>query len=188
MNLTKMQQGERVNLTKENPGLSKIKIGLSWDVKEGMTADLDASVICLNNHDKMVANGAVYYGNLVNGSIKHSGDNRTGEGAGDDETITANLNDLPIGVESLLVAITSYSATEAGRVPFCRVKNASARLYNADTNEALYQFDLTEDGSTATAMEMCKLYKKDGQWRFAAIGEAVGNSANGLENVVNNYK
>jgi tellurium resistance protein TerD len=197
MNLTKMDRGQRINLAKENPGLSKIKIGLSWDVKEGVVADLDAAVVCLNSLEKMsgtmdsksgINKGLVYYNNLEYGSVKHHGDNRTGEGEGDDEVITLNLNDLPSDVESILSVITIYNASDAEKVVFGRVKNAAVRLYNAENNEALYEFDLTEDASNGTSVEMCRLYKKSGEWRFATLGEIIGSTANGLEDIASKYK
>ena len=108
MNLTKMEPGQRINLSKNNPGQSHIKIGLGWDVKEGVTADSDISILCLNAEGKLLEEKAlVCYQNRSYGSIKHSGDNRTGEGEGDDEVVTVDLKDLPAGVESLLVVITS---------------------------------------------------------------------------------
>ena len=169
MNLSKMDCGQRINLAKENPGLSKIKIGLSWDVKEGIVADLDAAIVCLTTDEKIsgvldpkagIKTGLVYYNNMQFGSIKHHGDNRNGEGEGDDEVITLDLNDIPCDVESILTAITIYNEPNADKVVFGRVKNATVRLYNDTTNEALYEFDLTEDASMGTAVEMSRLYKK----------------------------
>ena len=197
MNLKKMERGQRINLTKENPGLTKVKIGLSWDVKEGVNADLDAAAICLNSNEKIagtfdsnsgINTGLVYYNNLQFSSIKHCGDNRTGEGSGDDEIITIDLNSISEEVESVLASITIYNEPNAEKVVFGRVKNATVRLYNAETNQALYEFDLTEDASNGTAVEMCRVYKKGGQWRFATLGEIIGNSDNGLEDIARKYQ
>ena len=197
MNLKKMDRGQRINLAKEQPGLNKLRIGLSWDVKPGVVADLDAAVICLNTNEKIagefdshsgVNKGLVYYNNLKFGSIEHHGDNRTGDGDGDDETITIDLNNVPSEVETILASITIYNEPNAEKVVFGRVKNATVRLYNDETNEALYEFDLTEDASNGTAVEMCRVYKKQGQWRFGTLGEIIGDSANGLEDIARKYQ
>lgn len=196
MNLTKMDRGQRISLTKTNPGLSKVKIGLSWDVKEGVTADLDAVVVCLNESEKMsgeliaesgIKSGLIYYNNLSYGSVVHQGDNRTGDAGGDDEVIVLDLNNLPADVTDILAAITIYNESESNKVVFGRVKNASVRLYNAETNEALFEFDLTEDASNGTAVEMCRLYKKSGEWKFSTIGEVIGMKPNGLEDIATKY-
>jgi tellurium resistance protein TerD len=193
INLTK---GERVNLSKENPTLQKIKLGLSWDIKEGVNADLDASLIILNGEDnpKMLADDSLVYYNKTeayNGAIKHSGDNKTGDGDGDDETIIIDLAKLPAEVQVLLAAITSYNKPEtvaSDIATFGRVKSAKVKLYNEQTNEVLYTFDLSEDASTATSMEVARLYKKDGEWRFTTLGDIIGRGLNGLEDVLNKYK
>ena len=193
INLTK---GERVNLSKENPTLQKIKLGLSWDIKEGVNADLDASLIILNGEDnpKMLADDSLVYYNKTeayNGGIKHSGDNKTGDGDGDDETIIIDLAKLPAEVQVLLAAITSYNKPETSAsdiATFGRVKSAKVKLYNEQTNEVLYTFDLSEDASTATSMEVARLYKKDDEWRFTTLGDIIGRGLNGLEDVLNKYK
>ena len=99
-----------------------------------------------------------------------------------------DLSKLPIDVKIMLAVITIYGAGQSTPVTFGRVKNASVRLYNGDTNQALYQFDLTEDASRGTAVEMARIYLKDGEWRFTTLGDIVGTSANGLEDIVNKYK
>ena len=120
--------------------------------------------------------------------MKHHGDNRTGEGEGDDEVVTLDLKNLPEDVDSIITAITIYNKPNAEQVMFGRVKNASVRLYNDETNEALYEFDLTEDASNGTSVEMCRLYKKSGEWRFSTVGEVIGKAPNGLEDIANKYK
>lgn len=195
MNLKKMERGQRINLSKENPGLSRVRIGLSWDVKEGVTADLDASVACLGENEKLVGDvlegagvpaGLVFYSNTTYKGVTHQGDNRTGEGEGDDETVIVDLNACD-GISEILTVITIYNESDADKVVFGRVKNASVRLYDDSTGEALYEFDLTEDASNGTAVEMARLYKKDGQWRFGTLGEVVGDAPNGLEAIAQKY-
>lgn len=197
MNLTKMDRGQRINLSKTNPGLSKIKIGLSWDVKQGVDADLDATVVCLNNSGKIsgekiessgVNSGLVYYNNLSYGCVKHQGDERTGGESGDDETITLDLKSLPSDINEIVAVITIYNEEGKEKVVFGRVNNASVRLYDETNNQALFEFDLTEDASTGTSVEMCRLYNKNGEWRFATLGEIIGSTSNGLEDIANKYK
>ncbi len=181
-------KGEKVSLSKQNPGLKKIRIGLSWDMKPGVEADLDASVLLLNNSGKLVTDTAlVFYNNLTSfdESVQHAGDNRTGSGDGDDEVITIDL--VKTKADTILIAITSYAAPTAEAVIFGRVKNATVKLYDDEKNEVLYVFDLTEDMSNATAMEMAKIYKHNGEWKYAALGEKAGTSKNGLEDIVNKY-
>ncbi|MBN2695002.1 TerD family protein [bacterium] len=181
-------KGERINLTKENPGLQKLKIGLSWDMKPGLTADLDASILLLGDDGKMIREDSiVFYNQLTSfdGAVVHSGDNRTGDGDGDDEVISVDLKKTQS--QEILAVITSYADPNQEAVVFGRIKNATVKLYDAETNEVLYVFDLTEDMSNATSMEMVRLYKHNGEWKFNAIGERVGSSKNGLEDVVNKY-
>ena len=191
MALQLVKAGDRINLSKEQAGLKKLKIGLSWDVKEGVTADLDASLLILDQNGKMLTEDSIVFYNkleVYGGAIKHSGDERSGAAEGDDETILIDLSRLPAEVQIMAAVITIYGSGQSSLVTFGRVKNASVRLYNADTNQALYQFDLTEDASRGTAVEMSRLYRKDGEWRFTTLGDVVGTSANGLEDIINKYK
>lgn len=187
-----LEKGQRINLTKDNAGLKKIRVGLSWDVKPGIQADADASCICLGENDKMVeVKSLVFFGNYketnkYTAAIKHSGDNLTGDGDGDDETITVDLSLVPADVKSLLFSVTMYS--HGSKTTFGMVKNCTCRLYNADTNEVIAKFDLSEDFSTATALEMAKLYRHESEWKAEAIGLAAGTSNNGLEDVIAKYK
>lgn len=196
-NLTKMGAGDRVNLSKKNPGLKKIRVGLAWDEKQGIVVDLDASAIVTSNgkavgeHDSNgVADGIVWYNGLTyKDVIRHNGDNTTGEGEGDDEVININLDKLSDNEEVLIVA-TVYS--QGDKITFGRAANAYLYIYNDETDEKLYSFDLTEDGSSATAIEMARFYKKDGDWRLGTLGEPVlalnGEApANGLETIVAKY-
>jgi tellurium resistance protein TerD len=188
--LQKMGAGERINLSKAHGGLKKLKIGLSWDVKEGVEADLDASLLVMGDNEKMLKDDSIVFYNkleLYNKAIEHSGDERGGEKEGDDETITIDLSKLPADVKIMLAVITIYGK-EGSSVTFGRVKNASVRLYNAETNQALYEFDLSEDASRGTAVEMARIYLRDGQWRFTTMGDIVGTSPNGLVDIINKYK
>ena len=209
LNLKKMERGTRLNLSKEQPSLKRIRLGLSWDVKDGVVADLDASVLCLTGDEgseKLVGTvdtntgvktGCVWYGSAekqdgkptyANGAIIHSGDNRTGEGDGDDESILIDLTKIPDEVTQILSVITIYNEDGAEKVNFGRVKNASVKVYNDETGDALYSFDLTEDASNGTAVEMTRIYRKGGDWRLATLGEVVGDAQNGLESIITKYQ
>ena len=188
-----LEKGQKIDLTKNNPGLKKIKVGLSWDVKDGTQCDADASCICLGENNKMIdENSLVYYNNSkdanhsLNKYIIHSGDNLTGEGEGDDETIIVDLAQVPENFKSLLFTVTMYA--HGKKVNFGQVENLTCRLYDAENNEVISSFDLSEDFSTFTALEMVKLYKKDNEWKAEAIGEGIGKSDNGLQDVLSKYK
>ncbi len=181
-------KGEKINLSKQNPGLQKLKIGLSWDIKAGLTADLDASVLLLNEDGKMLkADSIVFYNQTTSfdNAVTHSGDSRSGDSDGDDEVISVDL--VKSQANQILAVITSYADANQDAVIFGRIKNATVRLYNGETNEVLYTFDLSEDMSNATSMEMVKLYKHNNEWKFNAIGERVGTAKNGLEDVLTKY-
>lgn len=203
LQLAKVEAGQRINLSKDHAGLKKVKIGLSWDVKEGLSADLDASLLVLGSNEKMLSEESILFYNspknvqgkpiLYNGALEHSGDERSGAADGDDETITVDLTKMPADVVTLLATITIYDddfikKRTSQQVTFGRVKNASVRIYNAETNQALYQFDLSEDASRATSIEMARIYLVNGEWRFTALGDIIGTSPNGLEDIVNKYK
>lgn len=187
-----LEKGQRINLTKENPSLKKVKVGLSWDVKPGIQADADASCVFLSEADKMVeGNSIVYFGNYTENNkytaaAKHSGDNLTGEGDGDDESIVVTLDRVPENVKSLLFSITMYA--HGTKTTFGQVKNCTCRLYDADTNSVIAKFDLSEDFSTSTALEMARLYRHDGGWKAEAIGVSAGTSDNGLKDILAKYK
>ncbi len=197
LELRKVEAGQRINLSKEQGGLKKFKIGLSWDEKDGVKADLDVSLVVLGDNEKMIAEDSILFYNspknaqgklhLYNGALEHSGDERTGAAEGDDETIVIDLSKLPSEAKILLAVATTYPV-DGNSVTFGRVKNASVRLYNGDNNQALYQFDLSEDSSRATSVEVARIYLKDGEWRFTTLGDIVGTSANGLEDIINKYK
>jgi tellurium resistance protein TerD len=198
LQLQKVQAGQRINLTKEQVGLTKIRIGLSWDFKSGLTADLDTSLVVLGENGRMLTEESLLFYNspknangkphLFNGALIHTGDERSGLTEGDDETILIDLNHLPTDVKSLVAATSIYGTGQFELVTFGRVKNASVKLYNAATNQALYQFDLTQDAAKGTSVDMVRFFLKDGDWRFEALGEVVGKSDNGLQDIVDKYQ
>lgn len=170
-----LSKGQKVSLTKENPGLKNITIGLGWDLNifdTGEDFDLDASAFMLGSNGRCVSdNDFVFYGNLsgANDSVVHMGDNRTGEGDGDDEQIHIDLSRIPENIERVSFTVTIYEA-EKRRQNFGQVSNAYIRIVDEDTQQELLRYDLGEDFSIETAMIVAELYKHNGEWKFNAIG------------------
>ena len=170
-----LQKGQKVSLTKGNPGLKNVMVGLGWDVNafdSGADFDLDAAAFMLGSNGKCPTEKEfVFYGNLEHpsGSIKHMGDNLTGEGEGDDEQIEVNLADIPSNIDKIAFTVTIYDA-EVRRQNFGQVSNAYIRLVNVDTNEEIIRYDLGEDFSIETAVVFGELYKNNNEWKFNAIG------------------
>lgn len=172
INLTK---GQKVDLTKKNPSLKNIMVGLGWDVNafdSGADFDLDAAAFMLGANGKCPTEKEfVFYGNLehTSGAVKHMGDNLTGEGDGDDEQIEVSLADIPSNVERVAFTVTIYDA-EPRRQNFGQVSNAYIRIVDADTDSELIRYDLGEDFSIETAVVVGELYRHYGEWKFNAIG------------------
>jgi tellurium resistance protein TerD len=173
-----LSKGGRVNLSKESPGLNKVLVGLGWDsrVTDGAEFDLDASVFLLDEGGKARdEKDFVFYNNLtaLNGAVQHMGDNRTGEGDGDDEAIKFDLGAIVSAdakVQKLTFVVTIHDAEKNGQ-NFGQVENAFIRVVNDATNTEIVRYDLTDDYSTETAMIFGELYVKDGEWRFGAVGQ-----------------
>lgn len=170
-----LSKGQKVSLTKGNPGLKNIMVGLGWDVNAfdtGADFDLDAAAFMLGSNGRCPTDKEfIFYGNLehTTGAVKHMGDNLTGEGEGDDEQIEVKLTDVPANVERIAFTVTIYEA-EARRQNFGQVSNAYIRIVDADTNQELIRYDLGEDFSIETAVVVGELYKHNGEWKFNAIG------------------
>ena len=181
-----LQKGAKVDLSKEAPGVSKFTIGCGWDLAGGVSDayDLDASILMLTE-GKLVDAGknTIYYNNLTSscGSIVHTGDNLTGEGDGDDETININLATIPAAVDRVVVAVDIYQAAQKNQ-NFGQVKNAYVRLL--DGSKEVLKYDLSEDYSTSTAVEVCNIYRHNGTWKFEASGRG---QVGGLSDVINSY-
>lgn len=170
-----LQKGQKVNLTKGNPGLTKVVVGLGWDVNQfdtGGDFDLDAAAFLLADTGKITkSEDFVFYGNLKHpsGSVEHMGDNRTGAGEGDDEQIRIDLSKVPENLTKIAFTVTIYEP-EQRRQNFGQVNNAFIRIYNEETGEELLRYDLGEDFSIETAVVFGELYKNNGEWKFNAIG------------------
>lgn len=170
-----LSKGQKVDLTKGNPGLKKLLVGLGWDTNKydgGDAFDLDASVFLLSGNGKVASDADfVYYGNLKHssGGVTHMGDNLTGEGDGDDEEIKVDLSMIPTSVEKIGFTVTIYEAEER-KQNFGQVENAYIRIVDEDTNTELIRYDLGEDFSIETAVVVGELYRNQGEWKFNAIG------------------
>ncbi|MBR2774805.1 MAG: TerD family protein [Selenomonadaceae bacterium] len=184
-----LKKGQKVDLTKTNPGLKNILIGLGWDTNKydgGKDFDLDASVFLLNGTGKVNSDADfVFYGNLkhVSGAVEHLGDNLTGAGEGDDEQIKIDLSKVPDNVEKIDFTVTIYEAEER-KQNFGQVENAFIRVVNEATGEELIRYDLGEDFSIETAVVIGELYRNKGEWKFNAIGSGFSG---GLASLGKNY-
>lgn len=172
VNLTK---GQKVSLTKGNPGLNNVVVGVGWDINQydtGGAFDLDSAAYMLGENGKITRQeDFVFYGNLVHpsGGVQHMGDNLTGEGDGDDEQIKLDLAKIPENIAKIAFTVTIYDAETRGQ-NFGQVNNAFVRIYNEANGEELLRYDLAEDFSIETAVVFGELYKNNGEWKFNAIG------------------
>ncbi|QTH41161.1 TerD family protein [Cohnella sp. LGH] len=180
-----LSKGQKVDLTKTNPGLTKVKIGLGWDTNKydgGSAFDLDATAFCLNDSGKVNSdNDFIFYNNKnnSNGSIQLSGDNQTGEGDGDDESVVIDLGQVPAEVQKVAFCITIHDAA-ARNQNFGQVANSYARVANEATGEELIRYDLGEDFSIETAVVVAELYRHGAEWKFSAVGSGYRDGLAGL--------
>ena len=170
-----LSKGQKVDLTKNNPGLKKIIVGLGWDVNRydsGADFDLDASAFLLSASGKVSSDSDfVFYGNgkHTSGGVIYAGDNRTGKGGGDDEQIFVDLSLVPENVEKITFTVTIHEAAER-RQNFGQVSNAYVRIIDDATEQELIRYDLEEDFSIETTLVVGELYRHAGEWKFSAIG------------------
>jgi len=184
-----LRKGGRVSLSKEVPGLKKIKIGLGWDANPtdtGSQFDLDASLFMLGSDGRVVSDDHfIFYNNSTSPcrGVEHMGDNRTGLGDGDDETIEIDLDRVDRDVQSIIFTVTIDEASSRNQ-NFGQVNNALIRIINQDTNREITRYELDEDYSIETAINFGELYRKNGNWNFKAVGS--GYNA-GLEGFCRQY-
>lgn len=170
-----LQKGQKVSLTKDNPGLKNVVVGLGWDVNAfdtGGDFDLDAAAFLLTDAGKVSkSDDFVFYGNLCHPSqsVQHMGDNLTGAGDGDDEQIKVNLSKVPANITKIAFTVTIYEP-EQRRQNFGQINNAFIRIYNEANGEEMLRYDLGEDFSIETAAVFGELYKSGSEWKFNAIG------------------
>lgn len=199
-----LQKGQRVDLTKGNPGLNKIMVGLGWDPVEnrggggllgslfgggggGANIDCDASVIMLSEGDKIRNNkDVIYFGNLksADGSVHHTGDNLTGQGDGDDEQINIDLSRIPSHIQKLVFVVNIYDCVKR-KQHFGMIRNAFIRVVNPMNGQELIHYNLTDDYSGRTSLVVGEIYRHGTDWKFAAVG--TGTTAASLGEVVRSY-
>lgn len=183
-----LSKGGNVSLSKADPSMKNILIGLGWDVRatDGQDYDLDASVFLLGENGKVRGDADfIFYNNLksVDGSVEHTGDNRTGEGEGDDESVKIHLDKISSDIAKIVFVVTIHDA-QLRKQSFGQVEGAFIRLVNDDTNVEVARYDLTEDASTETAMLFGELYRHNNEWKFRAVGQGY---AGGLASVCAQY-
>lgn len=183
-----LSKGAKVNLSKEAPGLKKIMFGLGWDCNKysgGDDFDLDASCFLVNAMGRTTADGFIFYNNLMgpNKCVIHQGDNRTGEGEGDDEQIYIDLDLIPENIDKIAITVT-IDAADQRHQNFGMVSNAYCRLVNSETDKEEIRFNLGEDFSVETAIVVGEVYRHNGDWKFNAVGQGFSG---GLLALCRNY-
>lgn len=179
-----LQKGQR-----ENINAPKFTIGLGWDTNSSSTGtafDLDASVFVLGENKKLIGDEyLVFFNNLTtpNGEVKHTGDNLTGDGDGDDEQIEVDLSKIHPQATEICVVVTIYDA-EARRQNFGQVRNSIVRIFDSSTKVEILKYELEEDFSVETAVEFGRIYKRNNEWKFEAVGSGMKG---GLEDFLNRY-
>ncbi len=184
-----LSKGGNVNLSKTAPTMNNVELGLGWNPRatDGTSFDLDAVAFLVDANGKVTQDGDfIFYNNKTSacGSVNHNGDNRTGEGEGDDESISVDINKVPANIEKVIFAVTIHDGQQNNQ-NFGQVDKAYIRVINKDNNaEELARFDLSEDGSVETAMIFGELYRHSGEWKFKAVGQGF---AGGLGPLAANY-
>ena len=184
-----LKKGQKIDLTKGNPGLKHIRLGLGWDTNMfdgGDDFDLDVSLFMVGKSGKVEQDeDFIFYNNLKHPSeaVEHLGDNRTGDGDGDDEEILVDFSKMPDRIEKIAVTVTIYEAKER-RQNFGQVNNAYVRVVNSDNEEELLRYDLGEEFSIETAIVVCEIYRHNGEWKFSAVGSGFEG---GLEALCRSY-
>lgn len=179
-----LAKGGNVSLTKAAPNLTAVSVGLGWDVRAttGADFDLDASALMLGGTGKVMSDQHfVFFNNLrsPDGSVEHTGDNLTGEGEGDDESINVDLTAVPAECDRIVFPVSIYDADNRNQ-SFGQVRNAFIRIVNRTDGNELARFDLTEDASTETAMVFGELYRHNGEWKFRAVGQGYASGLAGI--------
>lgn len=180
-----LQKGQKVDLTKSNPSLTKVCVGLGWDTNKydgSASFDLDAAAFLLGQTGKVLCDeDFVFYNNLkhASGSVEHMGDNLTGDGDGDDEEIKVDLTTVPANISKVAFTVTIHDA-ESRSQNFGQVSNAYIRLFKEETGEELIRYDLGEDFSVETAVVVGEIYRYGTEWKFNAIGSGFSGGLKSL--------
>ena len=184
-----LSKGQKIDLTKSNPSLKRAVIGLGWDTNKysgGGDFDLDASAFLVGSNGKTNNDlDFIFYNNLEHstGSVIHTGDNRTGEGDGDDEKLIIEFAKVPSDIDKIAITVTIYDAIARAQ-NFGQISNAFVRVVNEETNEEILRYDLSEDFSVETALVFCEIYRNNGEWKFSAVGSGFQG---GLSALCKNY-
>ncbi|TLG94116.1 TerD family protein [Pseudomonas edaphica] len=183
-----LQKGGNLSLSKTDPTLTKILIGLGWDPRatDGTEFDLDASAFLLGANGKVRGDaGFIFYNQLksTDGSVEHTGDNRSGAGDGDDEILKVDLSRVSVDIDKIAFTVTIHDA-DARRQNFGQVGGSFIRVINETSGAEIVRYDLAEDASTETAMIFAELYRNNGEWKFRAVGSGF---AGGLKALANSY-
>jgi tellurium resistance protein TerD len=170
-----LQKGGNLSLSKTDPTLRQVLIGLGWAARasDGADFDLDASLFMVQENGKVRGDhDFIFYNQLTStcGAVEHTGDNKTGAGAGDDEALKIRLADVPAAITRLIIAVTIHDA-EQRHQNFGMVQDAFVRIVNLDSDTEIVRFDLSEDYSTETAMIFAEVYRHNGEWKFRAVGQ-----------------
>lgn len=196
-----LQKGQRIDLTKSNPGLQKIIVGLGWDPiakkaggllgglfggNNSAEIDIDASVIMLRDDKFAGMDDLIYFGNLKSKcqSVLHTGDNTTGEGDGDDEQVIVELNKVPAAVNKLVFVVNIYDCVKR-KQDFGQVENAYIRVVNSSNKEELLKFDLSENYAGMTSLTVAEIYRHGSEWKFGALGS--GSTDAGLNDMIKRF-
>ncbi|MFE4533870.1 TerD family protein [Streptomyces scopuliridis] len=179
-----LAKGGNVSLSKEAPGLTAVLVGLGWDARSttGTDYDLDASALLVDNGGKVLSDQHfIFYNNLKSpdGSVEHTGDNLTGEGEGDDESLKVNLTSVPADVAKIVFPVSIHDAENRGH-SFGQVRNAFIRVVNQSGGAELARYDLSEDAATETAMVFGELYRNGEEWKFRAVGQGYASGLAGI--------
>ncbi|MDX6744704.1 TerD family protein [Actinocorallia sp. A-T 12471] len=179
-----LAKGGNVSLSKAAPDLREVTVGLGWDVRAttGADFDLDASALLVGSDGKVLSDQHfVFYNNLTSpdGTVEHTGDNLTGEGDGDDESVNVNLASIDPRVERIVFPVSIHEAHQRGQT-FGQVRNAFIRVVNRADGVEIARYDLSEDASTETAMVFGELYRYNSEWKFRAIGQGYASGLHGI--------
>jgi len=179
-----LAKGGNVSLSKEAPGMTAVLVGLGWDARttSGTDFDLDASAIMVKSDGKVMSDSHfIFFNNKTSpdGSVEHTGDNLTGEGEGDDESIKVNLATVPAEVDKVVFPVSIYEADKRSQ-SFGQVRNAFIRIVNQSGGTEVARYDLTEDASTETAMVFGELYRNGAEWKFRAVGQGYASGLAGI--------
>jgi len=179
-----LSKGANLSLTKADPGLQRAIVGLGWDPRttSGAAFDLDASALLLGANGKVRSSDDFIFYNQVaakDGSVIHQGDNRTGQGDGDDEQILIDLDLVASDVERIVIVVSIHDADARGQ-NFGQVRDAYCRVVNQDTEQEIVRYDLSEDAASETAMIFSELYRRDGEWKFRAVGHGYATGLYGI--------